>query len=137
MFLSRLFKKQKYALPITELSVEEKDKRKARRFNWTNVALGALIPLSIGIGTVVITLLQQKFDDRRQKQERELDDRRYNAERQEDNRRYNLEQDQAHDLYHQGLYKSTVEDISSTLLKANHSFLDDEKQLGYARSKIL
>ncbi|CAF1092295.1 unnamed protein product [Didymodactylos carnosus] len=129
MSFFRLFKKQKYASPTAEISTEDKDKREARRFNWTNVALGALIPLSIGIGTVVITLMQQKVDSQRQKQERELDDRRYNAERNEDDRRYNLEQDQADELYRQGLYKSTVEDISGALLKSNHTFLDDKTRL--------
>ncbi|CAF1514862.1 unnamed protein product [Didymodactylos carnosus] len=137
MSFFRLFKKQKYASPTAEISTEDKDKREARRFNWTNVALGALIPLSIGIGTVVITLMQQKVDSQRQKQERELDDRRYNAERNEDDRRYNLEQDQADELYRQGLYKSTVEDISGALLKSNHTFLDDKTRLSYVSSKIL
>ena len=42
---------------------------------WANLLLGALIPLSIGIGTVVITVLQQHIDTRHQNQERELDDR--------------------------------------------------------------
>jgi uncharacterized protein YjbI with pentapeptide repeats len=70
---------------------------------WANLLLGALIPLSIGIGTVVITVLQQHIDTRHQNQERELDDRRYrldqllaNLSRQQDleidNRRYLLDQ---------------------------------------------
>jgi uncharacterized protein YjbI with pentapeptide repeats len=70
---------------------------------WTKLLLGALIPLSIGIGTVVITVLQQHIDTRHQNQERELDDRRYrldqllaNLSRQQDlvidSRRYLLDQ---------------------------------------------
>ena len=156
--MHRRREKQKPVLPIST-SRSEKSKRETRCLTWSNLALGALIPLSIGIATVVVTLLQQQVDDHRQKQEKQLDDRRYDQERLVDDRRYFLdqllanltrekdfeieeqrrqqEQRQADDLHFQLIFKSYIEDISNVLFKSNQSFADEEKKLQYISSKTL
>lgn len=115
--------------------------------------------MSIGIGTVIITVLQQRIDNSRQHQERELDDRRYvldqllanlsrdkdleidevrrKQDRELDDRRYELEQKQADDLHYQGIFKSYIDDISNVIFKMNQTFSDDSMKYGYIRSKTL
>jgi uncharacterized protein YjbI with pentapeptide repeats len=116
----------------TDVSVPAVRKRGAKGcFDWTTVAMGALIPLMIGVATVVITVRQQQVDDRRQLQERELDDRRYH-----------LEQRQADELHYQDVYKSFIQDISSALFKQQQwtnqtLFIDENTKLKYIRSQTL
>ncbi|CAF1632698.1 unnamed protein product [Didymodactylos carnosus] len=118
--------KQKFVLPVsTTTEPKAKFKRGARCLSWTNLALGALIPLSIGIGTVVITLLQQRIDNQRQSQERLLDDRRYH-----------LERDQADQLHLQGVFKTYIQDTSSVLFKLNQSTRFQSERLNYASKEI-
>jgi uncharacterized protein YjbI with pentapeptide repeats len=117
--------------PDTTISVPNHPTRREQRVTtWFNLALGALIPLAIGIGTVVITIRQQQTDERGQDQDRELDDRRYQ-----------LEQAQADELHYQDVFKTYIQDVSSALYKqqANHfsAFVDNRTRVAYIRSQTL
>ena len=120
-------KKHNYVLPLFT-SPKKKPTSEGSWIIWINLGLSALIPLSIGIGTVVLTIIQQHVDTRRQNQERELDDRRYQ-----------MEQGQANELHYQDVFKTYIEDISNVLFKSNSSvsFLDNEMKLNYIRSKTV
>lgn len=124
---SRRNKKLSSFLPLSKSS-KKKAKKEKPCITWTNLALGALIPLSIGVGTVVLTILQQHVDSNRQNQERELDDRRYY-----------LEQDQTDELHFQNVFKIYIEDISNVLFKSNQSasFLNNKMKMNYVRIKTL
>ena len=97
---------------------------------WTNVALAALIPLMIGIATVVITVQQQKNEGERRNHDLQI-------------ARDNREQDQrqADELYLQDVYKTYIQDVSSTLFidqqNANFSSIENQSKLAYVRSQTL
>ncbi|CAF1053989.1 unnamed protein product [Adineta ricciae] len=115
-------------LPLSTL--KKREEKRLKCLSWTNVALNVLVPLMIGIATVIITVRQQETDDRRQQQERELDDRRYN-----------LEQEQADELHNQDVFKNYIADISNTIFKQSQrqttTFTDDRARSAYIRSQTL
>lgn len=63
-----------------------------RCLKWSNVALEALIPLMIGVGTAVITLQQQKNEDRRFQQLQDNEDRRFRQTQDNEDRRRQQDQ---------------------------------------------
>ena len=122
----RIRRTERSIFPTSTCIRTKKSKVRSRRLYLAKLALGALIPLSIGIGTVVISLLPQRVDNRRQQQECELDDRRYQ-----------LDQYQAHELHLQGVFKTYIQDVTIVLFNRNQSFVDNHTQLAYIRSKTL
>ncbi|CAF3275433.1 unnamed protein product [Rotaria sp. Silwood2] len=124
-------------------SKSQEPKEESRCLTWMKLTSGALIPLMIGIGTVVITVLQQQLDTRRQNQERELDNRRYDLERLIDDRRYALQQEQANELHYQDVFKTYIADVSNAVFKQQQSslsqlmFANDQKRFAYIRSQTL
>ncbi|CAF3936555.1 unnamed protein product [Adineta steineri] len=96
---------------------------------WLKLALGALIPLAIGIGTVVITIQQQQNEDRRFQQ---IQDNEY--------RRREQDQQQADNLHYQNVYSHYILDISNSILKQQSqttTFVDNRSRLDYIRSQTL
>ena len=127
------------------LSSSGPKKKSGKWLAWTNIALGALIPLSIGIGTVVITIVQQKNEDQRKNQERELDDRRYVLDQLIANLSREQDQQAAETLHYQSVYRSYIQDISSKLYTQQLSsagyqasfFVNDSTKFLYLRSQTL
>jgi uncharacterized protein YjbI with pentapeptide repeats len=96
---------------------------------WSNLALGALIPLMIGIGTVVITLQQQKNEDRRRDQDQHIA-----------NRMREQDQQQADNLHYQNVYSRYIIDISNAIFKQQsytETFVDNRTRFDYIRSQTL
>jgi uncharacterized protein YjbI with pentapeptide repeats len=124
MFRSR--RRQKLTRPLSISDPEKKLQREPSCLTWKDVALGALIPLMIGVSTIVITLVIQRSEDKRRDQENDLAFLR----RLQDQRL-------ADELYYQGVFKTYVEDVSNVLFKSNNSFVDNEKKMKYIRTKTL
>ncbi|CAF1691532.1 unnamed protein product, partial [Adineta ricciae] len=51
---------------------EKKVKRKSRCQLWLNTAINALIPLMIGVATIVIAIADEKLEDKRREQDHTL-----------------------------------------------------------------
>ncbi|CAF0993558.1 unnamed protein product [Didymodactylos carnosus] len=105
------------------------DRREKRCLIWSKLAFAALVPLMIGIATVLIALQQQRSEDRRFQQTQENEDRR----REQD-------QQQANDLHYQDVYKTYISDISNAIFKQqdqSNSFADLRTRLDYIRSQTL
>ncbi|CAF1433243.1 unnamed protein product [Adineta ricciae] len=105
---------------------EKKVKRKSRCQLWLNTAVNALIPLMIGVATIVIAIADEKIEDKRREQDHTL---AYLTRLQD--------QQLADESYYQNVFKTYVDDISNVLFKINHSFIDNEKKLKYIRTKTL
>ena len=115
-------------------------RRETRCLKWSNIVLGALIPLMIGIGTVVITLQQQKSEDRRFQQTQDNEDRRFRQTQDNEDRRRKQDQKQMDDLHYQDVYKTYISDISNAIFKQPNespSFVNDRTRLDYIRSQTL
>ena len=116
------------------------EQRESRSLTWVTLALGALIPLAIGIGTVVITVQQQKNEDRRFQQTQDNEDRRRNQDQHIANWTREQDQQQADNLHYQNVYSHFVIDISNSIFKQqNHTttFVDNRTRLDYIRSQTL
>ncbi len=132
-------RRQKSDLPLVSSAPKKKS---GKWLAWTNIALGALIPLSIGIGTVIITVVQQKNEDQRQNQERELDDRRYVLDQLLANLSGQQDQQAAETLHYQNVYRGYIQDISSKLYTSSAGyqasfFVNDSTKFLYLRSQTL
>ena len=124
----------------TTTSPRQTGRRERNCRTWSNLALGALIPLTIGIGTVVITLQQQRSEERRFQQIQDNEDRRRNQDQQIASWTREQDQRQADDLHHQNVYSHYVIDISNSIFKQqNHTttFVDNRTRLNYIRSQTL
>jgi uncharacterized protein YjbI with pentapeptide repeats len=83
----------------------------------------------IGIGTVVITLQQQKNEDRRRDQDQNI----ANWTREQD-------QQQTDNLHYQNVYSRYIIDISNSIFKQQNytaTFVDSDARFGYIRSQTL
>ncbi len=113
----------------TTPSARRTGRRETCCLTWSNLALGALIPLMIGIGTVVITLQQQKNEDRRRDQDQNI----ANWTREQD-------QQQTDNLHYQNVYSRYIIDISNSIFKQQNytaTFVDSDARFGYIRSQTL
>ncbi|CAF1039427.1 unnamed protein product [Didymodactylos carnosus] len=100
-----------------------------RCLSWFNLILSALIPLMIGIFTVVSYIQQQQIAYENRKQDRKIEDRR----RSEDQHR-------AENLHYENVYEKYIEDISNSIFKHSTnqtSFLDNQTRFAYIKSKTL
>jgi uncharacterized protein YjbI with pentapeptide repeats len=133
-------RKRTVVSPSSSTSKAKKSKRKPRCLTCTNLALGALVPLMIGIFTVVSYVQQQQLTGAHRKQDQEL----ANLTRQQDHeiaqQLHEQDERQADNLHYQDVFQKYIEDISNVLFKLQQSrqtFLNDETKLGYIRSKTL
>jgi len=113
----------------TTTPARQTGRRETCCLTWSNLALGALIPLMIGIGTVVITLQQQKNEDRRRDQDQHI----ANWTREQD-------QQQTDNLHYQNVYSRYIIDISNAIFKQQNytaTFVDSDARFGYIRSQTL
>ncbi|CAF1517669.1 unnamed protein product, partial [Didymodactylos carnosus] len=130
-------------------------------FTWTKLVLSALVPLMIGIFTVVSTIQQQRIPNEHRRQDHQIaatqrkqDQDLANLTRIKDQQIANLtrEQDKQHttelrrqdqrqakDFYSNDVFKTYIEDILNSLFKANHEskFVDDATRPSYIRAKTL
>jgi hypothetical protein len=111
---------------ITPPSERPPSRREQRCLSWSNIALGALIPLAIGIFAVVQFLQQQKIDDQRRTQDQqianltrikdiELANLTRIQDREFEGKRRDQDQQQADELHYQNVYKTYIEDISNAI----------------------
>jgi hypothetical protein len=105
----------------------------------------------IGIGTVVITLQQQKNEDRRVQQTQDNEDRRFQQTQENEDRRRNQDQhianwtreqdqQQADNLHYQNVYSRYIIDISNSIFKQQiytATFADNRTRFDYIRSQTL
>ncbi|CAF3865241.1 unnamed protein product, partial [Adineta steineri] len=122
----RVRRRRKLVPPISYPYLKRKSKHQSRCITWINIALGALIPMMIGVGTIIIAIVNQNIEDKRRQQDQDL---AYLTRLQD--------QQLADALYYQGVYKTYIEDISNILFKLNNSFIDIEKKMKYIRTKTL
>ncbi|CAF2850882.1 unnamed protein product [Rotaria sp. Silwood2] len=111
------------------LLVRKQSKRERRCLTWTHMVTGALVPLMIGIFTVVLTIQQYRISERHRQQDQQI----ARAYREQDQR-------QADDLHFQQVYRNYIKDISETVFKLKHlnqTFRDNRTKFHYIRSKTL
>jgi uncharacterized protein YjbI with pentapeptide repeats len=138
------------SVSIPPPSENSPSRRETRCLTWSNVFLDAMIPLMIGIFTIVAFVLQQQNEDRRREQDqlignltRQKDMDLANLTRQQDHHfeedRRAQDQHQADDLHYQEVFKSYIEDISDALFKqqTDKTFINNQTLLSYIRSKTL
>ncbi|CAF1057800.1 unnamed protein product [Adineta steineri] len=113
----------------TNIPPRQTERREKSCLTWLKLALGALIPLAIGICTVVITVQQQHNEDRRFQQTQD-----------NENRRREQDQQQADSLHYQNVYSHYITDISNSIFKQQNQttiFVDNRTRLDYIRSQTL
>ncbi|CAF1004500.1 unnamed protein product [Adineta steineri] len=113
----------------TNIPPRQTERHEKPCLTWLKLALGALIPLAIGICTVVITVQQQQNEDRRFQQ---TQDNEY--------RRREQDQQQADNLHYQNVYNHYIIDISNSIFKQQNqttTFVDNRSRLDYIRSQTL
>ncbi|CAF4178649.1 unnamed protein product [Adineta steineri] len=113
----------------TYIPPRQTERREKSCLTWLKLALGAFIPLAIGICTVVITVQQQHNEDRRFQQTQD-----------NENRRREQDQQQADSLHYQNVYSHYIVDISNSIFKQQNQttiFVDNRSRLDYIRSQTL
>ena len=111
------------------LFVRKQSKYETRCLEWINVVTSALVPLMIGIFTVVLTIQQYRISERHRQQDQQI----ALAYREQDQR-------QADDLHFQQVYRDYIKDISEIVFKLKHMnriFRDNRTKFHHIRSKTL
>ncbi|CAF1073659.1 unnamed protein product [Didymodactylos carnosus] len=114
-------------------------KRNHSCFEWTKLGLSTLVPLMIGIFTVVSYIQQQHISEQQRHQDQEVANDIRLQERQIADALRAHSQEQAHALHYQDVYKTYLADVSNALFKENHEgkFLNNESKFSYIRSRTL
>ncbi|CAF1497468.1 unnamed protein product [Didymodactylos carnosus] len=114
-------------------------KRNHSCFEWTKLGLSTLVPLMIGIFTVVSYIQQQHISEQRRHQDREVSNDIRLQDRQIADALRAQSQRQADAFHYQDVYKTYLADVSDALFKENHErkFLSDTSKFLYIRSRTL
>lgn len=126
---ARGFSRRTKARVAPLLLIRKPSKSETRCLAWINVVTGALVPLMIGIFTVVLTIQQYRISERHRQQDQQI----ARAYREQDQR-------QADDLHFQQVYRDYIKDISEIVFKLKHmnrTFRDNRTRFHYIRSKTL